>query len=112
VAKNKTAPDDRVEAALQLLEEKGYPTNMTQEETGNLLRHEYGMSLGNTKVAQVCQKRKVEQNPTRQLESTETSLSPKSTQNGNYVEVAASDYPPIDEYEISDAEYEFYNPAD
>ena len=112
VAKNKTAPDDRVEAALQLLEEKGYPANMTQEETGKLLRHEYGMSLNNTKVAQVCQKRKVLQNHIRQPKNSDTSFSPKSTQNGNYAEVAISDYPPIDEYEISDAEYEFYNPAD
>jgi hypothetical protein len=110
VLKETTETTNRVEAAIQLLDENGYPHDLTQEKTGDVLREVLKFPIGNTLLAKVCQSRRVSQplnhlpkNPKIQYES-------EYTQNENYEGIADSEYPSIDEFEMSDADYKYYYP--
>ncbi len=105
IAEKKKEPEDRVAHAVELLDTNGYPSTMTQEETGEVLRKQFKVSIGSGSLAKVCQIRKSALNRTERPKL--KPLSRKAT----YQDMAGVhdwESPPFNPYEVPPQEDEYY----
>ena len=106
VEKKKIQPMDRVAQAVELLDTHGYPSSMTQEKTGAVLRDEFEFQIKNDKLAKVCQIRKSafshNNGPTLKTLSRETTEE-------DLAGVHYWESPPFDPFEVPPSDDEYYD---
>ena len=105
VKKENKEPVDRVAHAVELLETHGYPSTMTQEETGEVLRKEFKVGIGSGNLAKVCQIRKSALNRT---ERPKLKLRPRETTFEDMAGVHDWESPPFNPYEVPPQVDEYY----
>jgi hypothetical protein len=105
IVEKKKEPADRVAHAVELLDTHGYPSTMTQEETGEVLRTELKVGIGSGTLAKVCQIRKSALNRT---ERPKLKPLPRETTNEEMAGVHDWESPPFNPYEVPPQEDEYY----
>lgn len=105
MVEKKKEPADRVAHAVELLDTHGYPSSMTQAETGIILREEFSMSIKNEQLAKVCQTRKMALGSNKRPKLKPL---PRETTHEDIAGVHDWESPPFNPYEVPPIEDEYY----